>query len=452
MKSTIFFDKNMQDRSVLFTSNGNKSLANRRALLYEQVFDNFNNKVNNLKRLKMFDSSPSMDMSGSSMGVVLKEASMKAYLQSFAGFLAIEASMTQAKQLILYRDKITRNGVNVLPFLGTQSPRLLNKQGADFTLAADTDQEFNLNCKVTPNSVALTLVINGVKTTYRDNGSGDLVGIIGDTTISDGSINYQTGVITITLSSAAAVTDTANVKYAMNEGTAPQGRRIHAREGYFLIEAEPNVFDYEIDTIRAAISQKTTNSSLYLDMYETVQSEHLMSINDSLVETLIGGYEGNLATIDLSDFSITSGRFDTMTRVLMKELGQIDRTIAKNTYKAVNASAYVVGDNVASLFLAMNAEEYWVPNNIGFVNGLLGTWKGRPVLTHQSVPADEGYAVHKTIDGEMAPVALGVLLPATDIPVRYSFENIEMQAGGIYSVEGTSFITSDLVQRFKVEQ
>lgn len=447
MKKLEFFSTGDYNKSLKFGS-PSQLVANKRNLVYEQVMNNVTLVKEAASRLGLF-SNTSMDMQGSTLGVSLKEASIKAYLSSFAGYISIERPLSQMRELIVYKDMLTKGtGRVVMPMIGVQEPRgtAENKVTNIIPIATATGV-IELGVAVVPGSVMIVATIGGNLSTIVDDRKGALLAAGGVLTV--GTINYTTGRVNYTTAVAPIAADKLVIAFNKDSLVAAPETRIKPKQQYFDITAKVNKFEYEFDIISSAINTKTLGSDLAADMKTAVQDEHVMAINDQLVKSVKYGYTGNTLTVELSTFSVQGGFFDTLVRVFNSSLVSIDSALAAKTYKIVQATAYLVGNGLASLFGSMEGD-YWVPNNSGFVNGLIGFYKGRAVLRHLTCTDWEGFAVHKTADGELAPTALGILLPATDLPLVGNFNNTNEVAGGIYSVEGADLLTSDLIQRFEV--
>ena len=94
----------------------------------------------------------------------------------------------------------------------------------------------------------------------------------------------------------------------------------------------------------------------------------------------------------------------------------------------------------------------WEKNTkMTYINDLLGWYNGIPVLRSTDVneAAGEGtfYAIHKTADGQMAPLARGIYMPLTDTPTIGNYANPTQMAAGIYYQEGTRYMAPELVQK-----
>jgi hypothetical protein len=84
------------------------------------------------------------------------------------------------------------------------------------------------------------------------------------------------------------------------------------------------------------------------------------------------------------------------------------------------------------------------------VNDLLGFYDGIPVLLHEGVASNKGFAIHKTIDGQLAPVGRGIFLPLTNTPTIGNYENPTQQATGVFYQQGNKSIVPELVQEFEL--
>lgn len=453
MATLQFFSNQDYNRSLNFSS-PTKLIAEKRNKVYEGVMANFYAVRDRAKQLGLFDSA-SVDMQDSMLGVTLKEASMKAYLSSFAGYIAIERSLSQVTELITYKDYITKGtGAVALPLIGKQNPR--STAESRLTSALVGSNTIQLGGAVVPGSIMIvaTKAAGADPVTIIDDRKGVLLAQ-GGILKTGSTINYNTGELKIELGDVTYVN--ANITFTSDHLVDTSEKRIKARQGHFLIRAKVNKFEYEYDLIMDAITNKTIETSMLADITQAVRDEHQESINNALTHAIMDNYAGTNLTIDVSTFSVQAGMFDSVIRVFKSGLASVDTALAKHTYKAVTATAYLVSPRLGDVFQSMDADADWVPNNTGFVNGLLGFYKNRAVLRHVDLPDGNpditgvGYAIHKTANGELAPTALGILLPATDLPMVGNFKVTNEIAGGIYAVEGADLLTNDLVQKFTIK-
>lgn len=444
-KSLEYFSTDSFKKSIKFGSTS-ASDANRRLVVFDKVMENVENVRETAKKLGLF--SASSDIAGSQMGVALKELSFKAILDSFSGYVAIERPLSQMRELLVYRDMITKGAGKVaLPFIGKPDlEELAGNRVKTHTFTASGTPELETGVKLVPGSIKFEATVSGKTYVITDDRNGTLIAAPG--ILTSGTVNYVSGKIAAAF--ATAPTGDIRVSYAKDELQEDANKRIRARENYFEIVASINKFEYEADLIQTAISTKSTGSDLLVDMKEAVQEEYRISINNKLVKCYKDNYSGNTLTINLSSYSVQAGMMDSLLQTFRSGLVSVDSALGKKCVKAVAATAYIVGLGLSDVFQSLEDDAFWVPNNTGYVDGLVGFYRGRAVLQHHALDEFEGYALHKVASGELAPVALGIFLPATDLPLIGNYNNTNEIAGGIYSVEGVSFLTDALVQKFVV--
>jgi len=448
-----FFDTENFKRGLNLTS-ASDIAAKQRMSVYQGAMENLETLYNINAKLRHFDDLNAVEnMAPSAMGVALAEATMAAQINSLTGYLAIERSMSQMTQNLVYRDVVTKAGASIMPLIGQDNPRTRANKIYEANLEAGTTYTVTLDTTV-PGSVAITAKITAgspaVTTTYQmmDDRQGNIFAQPG--LLTAGTINYETGKLDLTFANAVAATDTIKICYQLNREVAQGNNRTTIKQGYFQIKAGINKFEYEADLITAMISQKTVGGDVIADLQKATQDEQVLSINTKLVETLKNDYAGDTLTIDLSAFSIESGFTSSMLQLFNMGLASVDNAIANRCYKAVAATAYVVGNGLATLFMSLEDAQGWVANNTGYVNDIIGFKSGRAVIRHTYLDPFEGYAIHKTANGELAPLGYGLLLPATNLPLVGNFASTNEVASGVYSCDGVSSVAKPLVQRFVV--
>jgi hypothetical protein len=397
-------------------------------------------------KLKNFDNLDAVNnLAPSAMGVALAEASIKAQINSIVGYVAIERSMTQMTQMLVYRDIITKSGASVLPNLGQDNPR--GRANKVYEAALTTANYSVVLDACVAGSLAITIKLGGNTYALMD----DRKGAILSTGIATGTINYATGELNLTIDGSPTTGDSIRICYAVNKEVEQGNSRTTLKQGYFEIAARINKFEFEADLITAMISQKTVGGDVVAELQQSVFDEQVISINDQLVTTLKDNYNGNTMTIDLSQFSLQGGFFDSMLKTLNAGLAAVDNAIAARCWKAVAATAYVVGNGAATMFMSLEDAQGWVNNSTGYVNDVIGFYKGRAVIRNLKLDEYECYAIHKTADGKLAPLGYGILLPATNLPLVGNFANTNEVASGIYAVDGTNTVAGVLAQRFELK-
>jgi len=448
-----FFDTENFKRGLDLTS-ASGIAAKQRMSVYQGALENLEELHRMNARLRNFDDLNAVEnMAPSAMGIALAEATMAAQINSLTGYLAIERSMSQMTQNLVYRDVITKAGASVMPLIGQDNPRDRANKTYEANLAASTTYSVTLG-QMVPGSLSIVCKIKegspATVVTYSmmDDRNGNIYAKPGFLTA--GTINYETGKLDLTFASAPAATDTIRICYQLNKDVAQGNNRTTIKQGYFQIKAGINKFEYETDLITAMISQKTVGGDVIADLQKATQDEYTIAINQKLVECIKNNYAGTTLNIDLSAFTLASGFTSAMLQVLNMGLAAVDNAIANRCYKAVAATAYIVGNGAATLFMSLEDAQGWVANNTGYVNDIIGFKNGRAVIRHTYLDDYECYAIHKTANGELAPAGYGLLLPATNLPLVGAFDSTNLIASGIYSVDGVSPVAMALVQKFTI--
>lgn len=449
-----YFDNAEFQRGLKLSTLGNENAQAQRLDVYKGAMSNLDTLRDIVSKLKMFDANIDPlnaveNTAPSAMGVALAEATLKAQINSIVGYVAIERSMSQMTQMLVYRDVITKRGASVMPMIGPDNPR--GRAGQKYqgsVVAGNTDIIIELGNKIVGGQVSISLKLGGKTYPMMDDRKGGLLAPGG--IINSGTVNYETGSINIVLTTAAPADSAIEICYVLDKTVGQDGNRTTIKQGYFEIKAKINKFEFEADLITAMISQKTVGGDIVAELQQSVMDEQILSINDQLVDTLRRNYSGSTMKIDLSAFSIQGGFFDSMMKVFNAGLAGVDNAIAERCYKVVNANAYIIGNGLATLFQSLEDAQGWVPNNTGYVNGVIGFYKGRAVIRHLHLDKFEGYAIHKTPNGQLAPLGYGILLPVTNLPLVGNFANTNEVASGIYSVDGTNTVAMDLAQRFTI--
>jgi hypothetical protein len=160
--------------------------------------------------------------------------------------------------------------------------------------------------------------------------------------------------------------------------------------------------------------------------------------------------------LDLSKNALTGQFYDYRSRVDLFDayLVNVESALATKAVKGVTTTAYVAGNAAANQFQKGIMNGRWKRNDkTTYINDLLGWYNGIPVLRSTDIVEDaannEGvfYAIHKTADGQMAPLARGIYMPLTDTPTVGNYNNPSQMAAGIYYQEGTRIMAPELIQK-----
>jgi hypothetical protein len=418
--------------------------ADLRLNTYKKVFENLENYKSSLKSFSSYADNVLR-------GVQYFDASVIGLLRSFAGFLAIERALDQPTGLLYFLDLygVATNSL-ISPNIGQDNiPDWKNKitQTANLT---NSSGPYNvvLSKKLIPGTVKLTIKIGSNTYECFDDKNGSLLGP--PAVLDAGTVNYSTGAISFTLDSSLspANTDTYVVIAIEDQGATDGINRTKLKLEHIKIETYPEMLIGETDLSSIA----AMNKSLGIDpgdlIISRLQELYTKLINKSMVREIITHDDSVPYVIDLTvafnDFRSTVDKF-------YAELSEVETLLSERSYKGAKVTCYLVGKNVLNWFKKQRLNGSFVDNvDVSYVNDLMGFVDGVPVLHHLDVDPNEGYAIHKTADGQIAPVGRGILLPLNSLPLVGNYQNPSQQATGVYYQEGVEIISTKLVQKFKI--
>ena len=218
----------------------------------------------------------------------------------------------------------------------------------------------------------------------------------------------------------------------------------------------------EYDIAALGAMKKATGSDMATFLFTKLRELYTKCINGNLVKTLENGYQGDvMSDLDLSNgpTGLADKFYDYRSRVDLFDsyLINVESALATKVVKGVNTTAYVVGNRAANQFQKGGVIGRWKKNSeMSYINDLLGWYNDIPVLRSTDVQEAEGegtfYAIHKTKDGQMAPLARGIYMPLTDTPTVGNYQNPTQMVSGIYYQEGLRYMAPELAQKvtFKV--
>jgi len=406
-------------------------------------------------------------------------ASVASYVSSFAGFMSIERDFDQPNGLFYWFDVLGVSDMrNVIPNLGPDQYQDINSMGGfKMELDATTANQTSMTGrKIIPGTVRVKVTSSSSTTgSYElvDDGQGNFMAKPG--VLTSGSINYLNGRVQFELTSVTGVTAITLVGKEDVTGTpcnTTGSTSTHANDKRFIAKMQqlglstvPDMLVAEYNIAALGAMKKATGSDMASFLFTKLRELYTKMINYKLVSTLEEGYNGNSMTdLDLSKNGIgfnpqLNGQSLTFTdyrsRVDLFDayLINVETALAKKAVKGVTTTAYVAGTRAASQFQKGGIIGKFKRNEkMTYISDLMGWYDGIPVLRSDDI-AEAGndkavfYAIHKTADGQMAPLARGIYMPLTDTPTIGNYNNPTQMASGIYYQEGTKYLAPELVQR-----
>lgn len=403
-------------------------------------------------------------------------ASVASFVSSFAGFMSIERDFEQPTGLFYWFDVLGVTDLRqVIPNLGPDNYQDIQSMGGftlEITPADQTSFSSLIGRKIIPSSLRVKVTTESESYELIDNGQGQFMAIAGK--LNSSSINYLNGRVEFELASALDgdaqkekivivgkedVTGTpCNTVGASNAHA--NDKRFIAKLQQIALTTVPDMLIAEYNIASLGALKKATGSDMATFLFTKLRELYTKMINYKLVSTLEEGYVGNtMSDLDLTQDNLTGKFLDYRSRIDLFDayLINVESALATKAVKGVTTTAYVAGNAAANQFQKGQMIGKWEKNTkMTYINDLLGWYNGIPVLRSTDIneAAGEGtfYAIHKTEDGQMAPLARGIYMPLTDTPTVGNYSNPTQMAAGIYYQEGTRYMAPELVQKvtFKI--
>lgn len=405
---------------------------------YQKVFSRYND--NKREYQKMF--------SGYSESPLLStqyfNATVSSYVSSFAGFMSIERDMDQPNGLISWMDVLGVSDYRtVVPNLGPDNFGGVSVQGrfeSDINVTADQSYTYLIGRKIIPGTLRIKITKkDGTKMELIDAGQGQFMAVAG--VITESKIDYKNGNVSFTLAKALTPNDDKCVIVGAEDvvGTPSllNGAAAAKHENRFLaklqqvgISTVPDMLSAEFNIASIAAMKKAIGTDMATFLFTKLREIYTKVINTKLVTTLAAGYTGNTIEIDLAANSKKYMDYRSNLDYFVSALIELESCLAQKAVKGVTVTAYIAGANASNMFQKCTAIGKFQKNDKStYINDLLGWYDGVPVLRTTDIAVDEVYAIHKTADGQMAPLVRGIYLPLTDTPTIGNYENtVELAA------------------------
>lgn len=398
-------------------------------------------------------------------------ASVASYVSSFAGYMSIERDFDQPNGLFYWFDVLGVSDMrSIVPNLGPDFYQDVQTMG-DFTheVTATATASYNtlIGRKLIPGTIRVKIApTTGGAFDLIDNGQGVLMSIPGK--VNEATVNYLNGHINFTLAANLADGDkitifgkedvTGTPSNAIGATNAHQhDKRFLAKHQQLALSTVPDMLVAEYNIAALGAMKKATGADMATFLFNKLRELYTKLINYKLVSTLEAGYKGDqMADLEMAEASIktTHNFMDYRSRVDLFDayLINVDTALANKAVKGVDVTAYVAGNQAANQFMKGGMIGKFEKNTkMTYINDLIGWYDGVPVLRSTDVKEEPGkgtfYALHKTKDGQMAPLARGIYMPLTDTPTVGNYNNPTQMASGIYYQEGTKYMATELAQK-----
>ena len=400
-------------------------------------------------------------------------ASVASYVSSFAGFMSIEKDFEQPNGLFYWFDVLGVTDMrSVIPNLGPDNYQDIQAMGSfqlEIPVAAEASYEALVGRKLIPGTVRVKVVTETEKFELVDDGQGKFMAVAGK--LSAGDVNYLNGRVNFTL--ATALTGDATKESLLIVGKedvtgTPSNtvgasnahqfdKRFVAKMQQIGLATVPDMLVAEYNIAALGAMKKATGADMATFLFTKLREIYTKVINYKLVSTLEEGYVGaTMADLDLTKAAGSSVQqfhdYRSQIDLFDAYLVNVESALAQKAVKGVTVTAYVAGAQASNQFQKGSSIGKWERNTkMSYINDLLGWYNGIPVLRSTDIKEAAGeatfYAIHKTADGQMAPLARGIYMPLTDTPTVGNYNNPTQMASGIYYQEGTKYMAPELVQK-----
>lgn len=439
-------------REVLRHGSMSENDAKSRMNTYRKVMSNHNDRgeVNDaVRRVFTGLGYGSADLKGTTQ----HDISIIANVRSFAGFMAIERSLTQPNEYISfmdvtgrYSDKVIDPNLGVADYSGVTEQRDLKSEE---TIEASTETTIDTKEVIIPRSLRMTLKSSSKEYIVGDDGKGTLIAAPG--VLITGTIDYATGVIKFTPFAAVDSYEGSYVVDLPANSSVKDDNVLTYKMGGTLMRTVPKLIMSQVSLSTAAAMGRSMGLDPKEYMSDQMKVAYLMSINSRLVKEMMQtAVDSKTIGIDFNE--VTYDAFVSYADWFTAKFTDIDYALAMQAFKGVRATCYLVAPDVAATITKTEVRNNFVHNKeYDYINDYIGDFRGVPVLQHVDVEPGTGYAIHKRPNGEAAPVARGIFLGLTDTPEVGNFNNTTQLAQGIYSQEAVKGIFPELVIKFKVD-
>ena len=387
--------------------------ANIRKNEYQKVFSRYRDAKNEYQ--KMF--------SGYSESPLLStqyfNATVSSYVSSFAGFMSIERDMDQPNGLISWMDVLgVTDYRTVVPNLGPDNFGGVSAQGrfeSDINVTGDQAYTYLVGRKIIPGTLRIKITKkDGTKMELIDAGQGQFMSVAGVITAS--KIDYKNGNVSFTLATALTPGDDkctiVGAEDVIGTPSLLNGAAAAKHENRFLaklqqvgISTVPDMLSAEFNIASIAAMKKAIGTDMATFLFTKLREIYTKVINTKLVTTLAAGYTGNTIEIDLDANSRKYMDYRSNLDYFVSAMIEVESALAQKAVKGVTVTAYIAGANASNMFQKCTAIGKFQKNDKStYINDLLGWYDGVPVLRTTDLAVDEVYAIHKTADGQMAPL------------------------------------------------
>lgn len=490
----------LKARLMNSTTGGNRGLGGlTRMDTYAQVCSNFDELMNRAnKKARFTNSASSYADSADAVGQISVgvDATIRAYVDSMAGFLCREESINAPNALVNIFDAYDAFDDTIIsPNLGRVNVNKLRDGrpvSAVQSVTPGTALSYTIaGGKVIPGSLRVRLTtVTGTKDSASVTVNVDDI-IQGGITLIDqlgsilaapglltaGTIDYATGAVSLNVVAATLATmlslDTVTgldvvieACIDMTRDAASTGVRTHIKGKTvgFLVTTAPELLTYEANLIENISVSKTLGSDMQVYLSERLAELYTIRINTMIAEAIDNNYEGDTKVINFSTVSFDNTR--SYSDYFYNKIIEIGQAAKEKVYRLGNPNVVLTGLKGLIPFLKLTSIGVFTrvkSSNVVGLNGYLDDVT--PVLSTDIIKEDpnavnpqqggengEGifYFGFKSSDGTVAPLLRVIYLPLTTTPNVGNFDNPVQVSGGYYYAEACYTLYKEALQRVQV--
>lgn len=402
------------------------------------------------------------------------DISIMATMQSIIPYLAAERAMSKPVDLIYFQKLVNTNvaggfpktGMDVVnPFSPLSNLINLGKSGGAKTEefeGAGADKELTFTTPIAKKSVTITATKgegdDKITVVGRDKDGDGIIYWNRSGAADSATVDYNESKISI----ANAVTGfTFSVSFDVDKTSELDGKntlKVKAKTEKVEVEAEPNRIILESSFEDNAYMNKMTydlqNVGLSMDFGKRALRQlldayvHYIDLQVVAAAANTAVENGIGAKLDLTKYSLATSQASTKNDKINEFMLELDNALLKQSGKG--PTAYFV-DTDAARILANNPMNFTSNSNYNsYINGVIGTYRNIPVVRHNALDGSLGSGVafvgvvHKTADGQAAPVVYAEYLPPYSVRPALNYNNPAQFSSGLFSQSKAQKIVQQL--------